>query len=127
MESIMDLAKSEAMLFKFGSGTVTDLTPLRSSREKLSGGGRPSGPISLLQIYDRVAAIVKQGGKTRYTAKRHDGRHQDSPPPEAQWFQAAADRAAGRALDGAVGRVYGTQARRPTRTDNLVVGTAPAQ
>jgi ribonucleoside-diphosphate reductase alpha chain len=69
MESIMDLAKSEAMLFKFGSGTGTDLTPLRSSREKLSGGGRPSGPLSFLQVYDRVAAIVKSGGKTRRAAK----------------------------------------------------------
>ena len=69
MESIMDLAKSEAMLFKFGSGTGTDLTPLRSRREKLSGGGRPSGPLSFLQVYDRVAAIVKSGGKTRRAAK----------------------------------------------------------
>lgn len=69
MESIMDLAKSEAMLFKFGSGTGTDLTPLRSNREKLSGGGRPSGPLSFLQVYDQVAAIVKSGGKTRRAAK----------------------------------------------------------
>ncbi len=69
MESIMDLAKSEAMLFKFGSGTGSDLTPLRSMREKLSGGGRPSGPISFLQVYDQVAAIVKSGGKTRRAAK----------------------------------------------------------
>lgn len=69
MESIMDLAKSEAMLFKFGSGTGTDLTPLRSRREKLSGGGRPSGPLSFLQVYDQVAAIVKSGGKTRRAAK----------------------------------------------------------
>lgn len=69
MESIMDLAKSEALLFKFGSGTGTDLTPLRSNREKLSGGGRPSGPLSFLQVYDQVAAIVKSGGKTRRAAK----------------------------------------------------------
>src|ERR1019366_3593591 len=61
--------KSEAMLFKFGSGTGTDLTPLRSRREKLSGGGRPGGPLSFLQVYDRVAAIVKSGGKTRRAAK----------------------------------------------------------
>jgi ribonucleoside-diphosphate reductase alpha chain len=52
MESIMHLAYSEAMLFKYGSGTGTDLTPIRSSREKLSGGGRPSGPMSLLKVYD---------------------------------------------------------------------------
>src|SRR5712691_2162949 len=69
MESIMALATSEAMLFKFGSGTGTDLTPLRSMREKLSGGGRPSGPVSFLQVYDQVAAIVKSGGKTRRAAK----------------------------------------------------------
>jgi ribonucleoside-diphosphate reductase alpha chain len=69
MESIMNLASSEAMLFKFGSGTGTDLTPLRSKREKLSGGGRPSGPLSFLQVYDQVAGIVKSGGKTRRAAK----------------------------------------------------------
>ena len=69
MESIMDLAKSEAMLFKFGSGTGTDLSPLRSSKEKLSGGGRPSGPLSFLKVYDQVANVVKSGGKTRRAAK----------------------------------------------------------
>jgi ribonucleoside-diphosphate reductase alpha chain len=69
MESIMGLAKSEAMLFKFGSGTGTDLTPLRSSKEKLSGGGRPSGPLSFLKVYDQVANVVKSGGKTRRAAK----------------------------------------------------------
>src|SRR6185295_10954360 len=69
MESIMRLASSEAMLFKFGSGTGTDLTPLRSSKEKLSGGGRPSGPLSFLKVYDQVANVVKSGGKTRRAAK----------------------------------------------------------
>jgi ribonucleoside-diphosphate reductase alpha chain len=69
MESIMRLAMSEAMLFKFGSGTGTDLSPLRSSREKLSGGGRPSGPLSFLKVYDQVANVVKSGGKTRRAAK----------------------------------------------------------
>jgi ribonucleoside-diphosphate reductase alpha chain len=69
MESIMQLASSEAMLFKFGSGTGTDLSPLRSSREKLSGGGRPSGPLSFLRVYDQVANVVKSGGKTRRAAK----------------------------------------------------------
>src|SRR5258708_3820997 len=52
MESIMRLAQSEAMLFKFGSGTGTDLSPLRSSKEKLSGGGRASRPPSVLKDYD---------------------------------------------------------------------------
>jgi len=69
MESIMHLAHSEAMLFKYGSGTGTDLTPIRSSREKLSGGGRPSGPLSFLRVYDQVANVVKSGGKTRRAAK----------------------------------------------------------
>src|SRR6184192_4170773 len=69
MESIMQLANSEAMLFKFGSGTGTDLSPLRSSKEKLSGGGRPSGPLSFLKVYDQVANVVKSGGKTRRAAK----------------------------------------------------------
>src|SRR5208283_3335572 len=69
MESIMHLAQSEAMLFKFGSGTGTDLSPIRSSKEKLSGGGRPSGPMSFLKVYDQVANVVKSGGKTRRAAK----------------------------------------------------------
>lgn len=69
MESIMELAYSEAMLFKYGSGTGTDLTPIRSAREKLSGGGRPSGPMSFLKVYDQVANVVKSGGKTRRAAK----------------------------------------------------------
>lgn len=69
MESIMELAVSEAMLFKFGSGTGTDLSTIRSLREKLSGGGRPSGPMSFLRIYDQVANVVKSGGKTRRAAK----------------------------------------------------------
>jgi ribonucleoside-diphosphate reductase alpha chain len=69
MESIMQLAFSEAMLFKYGSGTGTDLTPIRSSKEKLSGGGRPSWPLSFLKVYDQVANVVKSGGKTRRAAK----------------------------------------------------------
>jgi ribonucleoside-diphosphate reductase alpha chain len=69
MEDIMRLASSEAMLFKYGSGTGSDLSTLRSSREKLSGGGRPSGPLSFLRIYDQVANAVKSGGKTRRAAK----------------------------------------------------------
>jgi ribonucleoside-diphosphate reductase alpha chain len=69
MEDIMRLAHSEAMLFKYGSGTGSDLSTLRSSREKLSGGGRPSGPLSFLRIYDQVANAVKSGGKTRRAAK----------------------------------------------------------
>ena len=69
MEDIMELARSEAMLFKFGSGTGTDLSTLRSQREKLAGGGKPSGPLSFMRVYDQVAAVVKSGGKTRRAAK----------------------------------------------------------
>jgi len=69
MEDIMRLAKSEALLFKYGSGTGSDLSSLRSTREKLSGGGKPSGPLSFLKVYDQVANVVKSGGKTRRAAK----------------------------------------------------------
>jgi len=69
MEGIMNLATSEAMLFKYGSGTGTDLTPLRSHREKLAGGGKPSGPLSFMKVYDQIAAVIKSGGKTRRAAK----------------------------------------------------------
>jgi ribonucleoside-diphosphate reductase alpha chain len=69
MEDIMRLATQEAMLFKHGSGTGTDLSSLRSSREKLSGGGTPSGPLSFMKVYDQVAAVIKSGGKTRRAAK----------------------------------------------------------
>ncbi|MBX3413257.1 MAG: vitamin B12-dependent ribonucleotide reductase [Pirellulales bacterium] len=69
MEDIMELARSEAMLFKFGSGTGTDLSTLRSQEEKLSGGGKPSGPLSFMRVYDQIAAVVKSGGKTRRAAK----------------------------------------------------------
>ncbi len=69
MEDIMRLATSEAMLFKFGSGTGTDLSTIRSSRERLTGGGNPSGPLSFMRVYDQIAAVVKSGGKTRRAAK----------------------------------------------------------
>jgi ribonucleoside-diphosphate reductase alpha chain len=69
MTDIMRLAASEAMLFKHGSGTGTDLSTLRSSKEKLSGGGKPSGPLSFMRVYDQIAAVIKSGGKTRRAAK----------------------------------------------------------
>ncbi|QDT09886.1 vitamin B12-dependent ribonucleotide reductase [Planctomycetes bacterium K23_9] len=69
MEDIMRLACSEAMLFKFGSGTGTDLSTIRSQRERLSGGGTPSGPLSFMRVYDSIAGVVKSGGKTRRAAK----------------------------------------------------------
>ena len=69
LESILQLAQSEGMLFKFGSGTGTDLTPIRSKLESISGGGAPSGPMSFLRVYDQVANVVRSGGKTRRAAK----------------------------------------------------------
>jgi len=69
MGSILDLAKTEGMLFKYGSGTGSNLSPLRSSREKLSLGGTPSGPVSFMKGYDAFAGVIKSGGKTRRAAK----------------------------------------------------------
>ncbi len=69
MDSIMALQQSEAMLFKAGSGTGTNRSPLRSSKEKLTGGGRASGPVSFMKGYDAYAGIIKSGGKTRRAAK----------------------------------------------------------
>ncbi len=69
MESIMKVQVAEATLFKAGSGTGTNRSPLRSSKEKLTGGGRPSGPVSFMKGYDAYANIIKSGGKTRRAAK----------------------------------------------------------
>ncbi|MCL5034684.1 MAG: vitamin B12-dependent ribonucleotide reductase [Bacteroidetes bacterium] len=69
MESILELAKTEGMLFKWGSGTGTNFSTLRSSKEKLSGGGTASGPVSFLRGFDSFAGVIKSGGKTRRAAK----------------------------------------------------------
>jgi ribonucleoside-diphosphate reductase alpha chain len=69
MGSIMDLAKTEAMLFKFGSGAGSNLSPIRSSKERMSGGGIASGPVSFMKGYDAFAGVIKSGGKTRRAAK----------------------------------------------------------
>jgi len=69
LESILDLAKTEGMLFKFGSGTGTNLSVLRSSKEQLSGGGTASGPVSFMKGYDSFAGSIKSGGTTRRAAK----------------------------------------------------------
>ncbi|MGD0337925.1 MAG: vitamin B12-dependent ribonucleotide reductase [Bacteroidota bacterium] len=69
MESILDLVKTEGRLFKFGSGTGSNLSTLRSSRESLSGGGTASGPVSFMRGYDAFAGVIKSGGKTRRAAK----------------------------------------------------------
>jgi ribonucleoside-diphosphate reductase alpha chain len=69
MESILTLAKTEGMLFKFGSGTGSNLSPIRSSREILAGGGTASGPVSFMKGFDAFAGVIKSGGKTRRAAK----------------------------------------------------------
>ncbi len=69
MESILGLAKTEGMLFKFGSGTGTNLSPIRSSREQLAGGGIASGPVSFMKGFDAFAGVIKSGGTTRRAAK----------------------------------------------------------
>jgi len=69
MESILDLAKVEGLLFKWGSGTGTNFSTLRSSKERVSGGGLASGPVSFMKGYDAFAGVIKSGGKTRRAAK----------------------------------------------------------
>ncbi len=69
MSSIMDLAKTEAMLFKYGSGAGVNLSPIRSSKARMSGGGIASGPVSFMRGYDAFAGVIKSGGKTRRAAK----------------------------------------------------------
>ena len=69
MDSILTLARTEGMLFKFGSGTGSNLSAIRSSREFLAGGGTASGPVSFMKGYDAFAGVIKSGGKTRRAAK----------------------------------------------------------
>ncbi|MGB6846654.1 MAG: vitamin B12-dependent ribonucleotide reductase, partial [Thermoanaerobaculia bacterium] len=69
MESILDLAKTEGMLFKYGSGTGSNLSTLRSCKEILAGGGMASGPVSFMKGFDAFAGVIKSGGKTRRAAK----------------------------------------------------------
>jgi len=69
MESILGLAKTEGMLFKYGSGTGSNLSNIRSSKELLAGGGTASGPVSFMKGFDAFAGVIKSGGKTRRAAK----------------------------------------------------------
>jgi ribonucleoside-diphosphate reductase alpha chain len=69
MDSILKLARTEGMLFKYGSGTGSNLSPIRSSREVLKGGGTASGPVSFMKGFDAFAGVIKSGGKTRRAAK----------------------------------------------------------
>ena len=69
MDSILTLARTEGMLFKFGSGTGSNLSAIRSSKEVLAGGGTASGPVSFMKGFDAFAGVIKSGGKTRRAAK----------------------------------------------------------
>jgi ribonucleoside-diphosphate reductase alpha chain len=69
MDSILKLAHTEGMLFKYGSGAGSNLSKIRSSRERLSGGGEASGPVSFMRGFDAFAGVIKSGGKTRRAAK----------------------------------------------------------
>jgi ribonucleoside-diphosphate reductase alpha chain len=69
MDSILRLAHTEGMLFKYGSGTGTNLSPIRSSQEALAGGGAASGPVSFMRGFDAFAGVIKSGGTTRRAAK----------------------------------------------------------
>ncbi|UWZ86526.1 vitamin B12-dependent ribonucleotide reductase [Occallatibacter riparius] len=69
LDSILTLAKTEGMLFKWGSGTGTNLSTIRGSKETLSGGGEASGPLSFMRGFDAFAGVIKSGGKTRRAAK----------------------------------------------------------
>ena len=69
LDSILTLAKTEGMLFKWGSGTGTNLSTIRGSKEHLSGGGQASGPLSFMRGFDAFAGVIKSGGKTRRAAK----------------------------------------------------------
>src|SRR5213593_3455867 len=69
MSSILELAKTDGMLFKWGSGTGSNLSSIRSSKEQLSGGGIASGPVSFMKGFDAFAGVIKSGGKTRRAAK----------------------------------------------------------
>ena len=69
MESILEWYRNEGMIFKYGSGSGLNVSPLRSARERLAGGGTPSGPVSFMKAADASAGVIKSGGKTRRAAK----------------------------------------------------------
>lgn len=69
LDSIFDLVKNEARLFKYGSGTGTNFSKIRGKQEKLSGGGTSSGLLSFLEVLDKGAGATKSGGTTRRAAK----------------------------------------------------------
>jgi ribonucleoside-diphosphate reductase alpha chain len=69
MDSILELAKTEGLIFKYGSGSGVNISKLRAKGEPLSTGGTSSGPISFMKGYDAFAGSIKSGGKTRRAAK----------------------------------------------------------
>ena len=69
MESILEWYRNEGMIFKFGSGSGLNVSSIRSSRERLAGGGTASGPVSFMRAADASAGVIKSGGKTRRAAK----------------------------------------------------------
>ncbi len=77
LDSILTLAKTEGMLFKWGSGTGTNLSPLRSSTESLSGGGTASGPLSFMKGFDAFAGVIKS--RRQDASRRQDGHPQRRP------------------------------------------------
>ena len=115
MESLNELMVKESNVFRHGSGSGSDFTTIRSNKEKLSGGGRPSGPMSFLRVYDRIASVVKSGGKTRRAAKMQTMRcdHLDIIEfIEAKWREAEKAKAliAAGYSPGMDGDAYGTVA-----------------
>ncbi len=69
MESILEWYRNEGMIFKYGSGSGVNVSPIRSARERLAGGGTASGPVSFMRAADASAGVIKSGGKTRRAAK----------------------------------------------------------
>jgi len=94
MESILDLAKKEGMLFKYGSGTGTNLSALRHKGALLSCGGEASGPVAFMRLYDAGAGVVKSGGRTRRAAKMVLLDHNHPDVEEFIWCKAIEDRVA---------------------------------
>ena len=69
LDALMELAATEAKLFRRGSGTGTNLSAIRSSKETFSGGGTAPGPVEFMRGFDAFAATIKNGGKERRSAK----------------------------------------------------------
>lgn len=68
IESIWQYCSDSARLFKYGSGVGADWSALRSTYDFLSGGGKPSGPVSFIKVQDSTGGAIKSGGRTRRSA-----------------------------------------------------------